>query len=501
MAELGGLLDQSDSALQLRLTEYASRQSSHSGSTGSGSGNGNLLAGGSHIRALRSWSSSDRHGPRLEDSQGKSGRGPRRFSVAGPAGSGGSTVGSRQSQKHLSLHTWAEEDEIPDTSGGQFAHSIVNMSAIASRNVLAGQQQQQQQQQQHVGKHGHAANHYRNSSHGGIFQVPSRYLAHTNNSSSSSSSVSSGTGGGMFGKRMVPEATFGFVDVVSSSSSSNGPPSTQHTASNSVGGSHRRLRTPYSISIPSMIGSPLSFTQSFLASRSSMYGRQPPSSQIRAAHIDWDSLSMMEEAAAAWGHGGNRGDLPVWQQGMGLPIDFACGGGGGVPPKGLPNFQRAHAPAGTMGEGMPQHLQHMYQQQQLHYYHLQQQQMLQQQQRQQQAVRNSFVSDSMHAHMAAAAAVTSGGGGLPGSLGDVCASMAQVAVAREWERQMAWDYACHHHPLLASFSVASPLKLSAAWRWALLGVLAIATMCVLIGTPAALAVLLGKQGSSRFVAL
>ncbi|KAJ2435005.1 hypothetical protein GGF42_009129, partial [Coemansia sp. RSA 2424] len=180
---------------------------------------------------------------------------------------------------------------------------------------------------------------------------------------------------------MVPEATFGFLDIVSSSSSSSGPPSTQHTASNSVGGSHRRLRTPYSISIPSMIGSPLSFTQSFLASRSSMYGRQPPSSQIRAAHIDWDSLSMMEEAAAAWGHGGgNRGDLPVWQQGMGLPIDFACASKAGVAGQPQLNFQRAHLPAGAMGEGMPPHLQHIYQQ--LHYHHLQQQQHQQHQQQQ-----------------------------------------------------------------------------------------------------------------------
>ncbi|KAJ2879195.1 hypothetical protein H4R27_005442 [Coemansia aciculifera] len=467
-------------------------QSNHSG------GNSN-----SNIRTLRSWSSSDKHGPRLED-QGKGGRGPRRFSVAGPAGSGGSTAGSRQSQKHLSLHTWAEEDELPDTSGGPFNNSAAAMSAtasiLASRNAaVAGQ---------HASKHSQAANHYRNLSHGN-HQGAARPFANNN---SSSSSVSSGTGGGAFGKRMVPEATFGFIDVVSSSSSSSGPPSTQHTASNSVGGSHRRLRTPYSISIPSMIGSPLSFTQSFLASRSSMYGRQPPSSQIRAAHIDWDSLSMMEEAA--WGNSGvNRGDLPVWQQqGMGLPIDMACGGGIAAKPNVAPqlNFQRAHLPAGAMGEVIPQHLQHIYQQQhlmyphhQLHYHHLQQQQLLQQQQmhqQRQQAVRNSCVSDVLHAHMtAAAAAATSGGGGLPGSLGDVCASMAQVAVASEWERQMAWDYACHHHPLLASFSVASPLKLSAVWRWALLVVLVIGTLCVLIGIPAALTALLGRQGSSRFV--
>ncbi|KAJ2582298.1 hypothetical protein GGH95_001614, partial [Coemansia sp. RSA 1836] len=73
IAEPGSLLDQSDSALQLRLTEYASMQSSHSGGGGGGGGggNGNLLANGSHIRTLRSWSSSDRHGPQLDDSQGK----------------------------------------------------------------------------------------------------------------------------------------------------------------------------------------------------------------------------------------------------------------------------------------------------------------------------------------------------------------------------------------------------------------------------------------------
>ncbi|KAJ2033447.1 hypothetical protein H4S04_009311, partial [Coemansia sp. S16] len=331
----------------------------------------NHSGGNSNIRTLRSWSSSDKHGPRLED-QGKGGRGPRRFSVAGPAGSGGSTAGSRQSQKHLSLHTWAEEDELPDTSGGPFNNSAAAMSAaasvLASRNAVAGQQV-------HAGKHSQAAHHYRNLSHGN--HQAARHFAHNN---SSSSSVSSG--GGAFGKRMVPEATFGFLDV-SSSSSSSGPPSTQHTASNSVGGSHRRLRTPYSISIPSMIGSPLSFTQSFLASRSSMYGRQPPSSQIRAAHIDWDSLSMMEEAA--WGNSGvNRGDLPVWQQSMGLPIDLACGGGISKPNvagQAQLNFQRAHLPAGAVGEVIPQHLQHIYQQHLMYPHHqLQYQHLLQQQQ-------------------------------------------------------------------------------------------------------------------------
>ncbi|KAJ2090968.1 hypothetical protein GGI16_006064, partial [Coemansia sp. S142-1] len=180
----------------------------------------NHSGGNSNIRTLRSWSSSDKHGPRLED-QGKGGRGPRRFSVAGPAGSGGSTAGSRQSQKHLSLHTWAEEDELPDTSGGPFNNSAAAMSAaasaLASRNAVAGQQV-------HAGKHSQAAHHYRNLSHGN--QQAARHFAHNN---SSSSSVSSG--GGAFGKRMVPEATFGFLDV-SSSSSSSGPPSTQHTASN-----------------------------------------------------------------------------------------------------------------------------------------------------------------------------------------------------------------------------------------------------------------------------
>ncbi|KAJ2783343.1 hypothetical protein GGI18_003528, partial [Coemansia linderi] len=422
LAEVGGLSDHSgiqlsDSTLQLRLTEYASMQSNHSGS---------------NIRTLRSWSSSDKHGPRLED-QGKGGRGPRRFSVAGPAGSGGST-GSRQSQKHLSLHTWAEEDELPDTSGSFNNPAMAaSASALASRNGVAG----------HAGKHSQAANHYHSLSHGN-HQAATRHFAHNNSSNSSVSST------GVFGKRAVPDATFGFLDV-SSTGSSSGPPSTQHTAS--LGG-HRRLRTPCSISIPSMIGSPLSFTQSFLASRSSMYGRQPPSSQIRAAHIDWDSLSMMEEA---WG-GVNRGDLPVWH-GMGLPIDVACGGGIAAKPNLLQlNFQRAHLPA---GEAIPQHLQHIYQQQYPNHqllYHLQQQQQQLQQAQRQQATRHS---GPMHA------AITSGGG-LPGTLGDVCASMAQVAVTSEWERQMSWDYACHHHPLLASFSVASPLKLSAVWRWALL---------------------------------
>ncbi|KAJ2468412.1 hypothetical protein GGI02_003704 [Coemansia sp. RSA 2322] len=502
---------QTSSALQLRLTEYATMQSkSSSNSLQAQPRRGGPHFGSGQIRPLRSWSSSDKHGPRLEDGQG-GGREPRRFSVAGPADGSRSTAGSRQSQKHLSLHTWAEEeDELADMAGG----SLPRLAATA-RNAPSASRNPQAIQQPHSAKHALAAQHFRNLSHGN-HQSSSRHYAHNSGSCSGGSSVSSGIGGGAFGKRLLPEAAFGFVDVASSSGSS-GPLSTQHTAA-SIGvggtGSHRRLRTPYSISIPSMIGSPLSFTQSFLASRSSMYGRQPPSSQIRAAHIDWDSLSMMEEAA--WG--ANRADLPAWQQGMPLPIDFVCGAGIAAKPAGALGqpqvaFQRPIQPAGATCDAAPHHLQQIYQQQQHlqyphaspHYQHLLQQLQQQQQRRHphqagllpQQAARTSCVSGALHAHMTAA---VTGSGGLPGSLGDACVGMAQLAVAEEWERQMAWDYACHHHPLLASFSVASPLKLSAAWRWMLLVVLVVSTLCVLVGTPAALTILLGRDGSVRFSA-
>ncbi|KAJ2848536.1 hypothetical protein IWW36_003243 [Coemansia brasiliensis] len=162
------------------------------------------------------------------------------------------------------------------------------------------------------------------------------------------------------------------------------------SSSSSSGSSGARRR----ISIPSMVGSPLSFTQSFLASRSSMYAKHPPSSQLRAAHIDWDSLSMDE---AGW---------PAWP----LPAMRAHAGGPHILPPALHKYPLPVAPAQPLRlRGAP---------------------------------------------------------------------------------RAAWDYACLHHPLLTSFAVASPNRLPVRWRWCLLSVVAALFVCVAVGLPAALAVLM-----------
>ncbi|KAJ2518992.1 hypothetical protein GGI11_002704 [Coemansia sp. RSA 2049] len=307
------------------------------------------------IRPLRSWSSSEKRGPSLEEPPRS--RGPRRFSAAGPpplaaAGPGGtnnsstgstssakSAVGSQRSHVLASLHTWAEEeDELAD---GAMGAALVHSRASTGSSRLFQQ------------AHGHAE----------YTRTQSTRYMHRQQHSSGSIGTSTTNGGSRFVVRHnVPEPTFGFVEVGSSSGSSTGsggplPPSSvlaagagnaaAATAATAAARNtnHQRLRTPYSISIPSIIGSPLSFTQPFLAtaSRTSMFGRQPPSSQIRAAHIDWDSLSMAEEllGASACG-GGNRngssnsaaagcgGDLHLWQQGAAIDhLSFVGSANGG----------------------------------------------------------------------------------------------------------------------------------------------------------------------------
>ncbi|KAJ1940684.1 hypothetical protein GGF37_003872, partial [Kickxella alabastrina] len=267
----------------------------------------------SGIRPLRSLSSSEKCAPALDDIQARAQRGLRRFSMAGPTGSGGGNGGPNQSHTLLSLHTWAEEEDemAVEASPRIYGHpSLVSISdtmscglstashgpqILASQMQYRGQLQPQPQQQPHptTVHPGHMSN-----LSSGNYQ-PQRIANHGSISSGSSNSVAAANGGGAVINRFIPETTFGFQDMGSSSSSS-GPFSAQQTAGNG-GGNGRRLRTPYSISIPSMIGSPLSFTQPFLASRTSIYGGQPPSSQIRAAHIDWDSLSMVEEVHALGG--------------------------------------------------------------------------------------------------------------------------------------------------------------------------------------------------------
>ncbi|KAJ1796751.1 hypothetical protein LPJ59_003558, partial [Coemansia sp. RSA 2399] len=296
-------------------------------------------------------------------------RGPRRFSVAGPSAatsaaatsnnsSAKSAAGSRRSRVLASLHTWAEEeDELADGGGGTSlspVHSGIRTSRL-------------RQQQGYV-------EYTRTQS--------SRYTHHQQHSTASIS-TNGGTSGGMAVRRTMPEAAFSFIDIGSSNSSGivGGPaPSTLAPTASSVGAAgprsamshHQRLRTPYSISIPSIIGSPLSFTQPFLAaaSRTSMYGRQPPSSQIRAAHIDWDSLSMAEEmlgpSPPPWGGGaalqgsGNRnggGDLPLWQHGAAIDhppfVSGANGGGGGFAPFSSADKNAVHGVAGGR-PGFPQ---------------------------------------------------------------------------------------------------------------------------------------------------
>ncbi|KAJ2375521.1 hypothetical protein GGI05_007133 [Coemansia sp. RSA 2603] len=332
-----------------------------------------------------------------------------------------------------------------------------------------------------------------------------------------------------------------------------------------------------------MIGSPLSFTQSFLASRTSMYGKQPPSSQMRAAHIDWDSLSMMEALG-----GGNR-DLPVWQQGLPVAIDVppagkgACGGGGGVVFSKEQNEHQHYTSFPLYETYSAEVLKSMSLQQQYRFYQQQQQQriyqqyMWQQQQRQlilqsqeqgqkdgrvPQHVSQDLLSRQRHlpnaeqhqnskpshdcidglvdifpAHMMNAAhlaiggsqdlggnanrnpnaiaggcrnnsgevaGLASGAGAARGpaagigrmtsdALGNMYMSSAHMSLLDEWEKQLEWDYACHHHPLLTSFSVASPLKLSVSWRWFLLSAIGIAVACVLIGFPVALTLFLAHD--------
>ncbi|PIA19714.1 hypothetical protein COEREDRAFT_13038 [Coemansia reversa NRRL 1564] len=222
------------------------------------------------------------------------------------------------------------------------------------------------------------------------------------------------------------------------STSSSGR-STQHAATNSSGSSrHTRLRTPYSLSIPSLVGSPQSFTQPFLASRTSVYARHPPSSQLRAAHIDWDRLSLDE--IAAWSaakpalHAASR------------PHVFAR------PP--------------------------------------QQQQQQQQQHLQETAMRPAHgMATTIPQHYVPLAAATN----LRASRPEIVSG---PVLTDEWSRQAVWNYACRHHPLLASFSAPSALHLSVRWRWGLLCLIATAALCVLIGTPIALTVLLPREAAA-----
>ncbi|KAJ2080689.1 hypothetical protein H4R24_002880 [Coemansia sp. RSA 988] len=231
------------------------------------------------------------------------------------------------------------------------------------------------------------------------------------------------------------------VQTTQAGSTSSSGRSTQHAATNSSGSSrHTRLRTPYSLSIPSLVGSPQSFTQPFLASRTSVYARHPPSSQLRAAHIDWDRLSLDE--IAAWS--------------AAKPALHAA--------------SRPHVFA-----RLPQQ-QHQQQQQQQH--------------AQGPATRSTHgMATLIPQHYAPLAAATSLGAGGPGA-------GTGSALADEWSRQAVWNYACRHHPLLASFSVPSALRLSVGWRWGLLCLIAAAVLCVLIGVPVALTVLLPREAAA-----
>ncbi|KAJ2544253.1 hypothetical protein GGH12_004584 [Coemansia sp. RSA 1822] len=347
-------------------------------------------------RPLRSWSSSEKSGPAMEDGD-RAARDMRRFSVAGPA----SSSGSRKSHTPRSLPTWAEEDdETPETTGRGVPSGSAHMARLATAM--------------------HSM-HVRNPSH----QPASRH-AHAN----------------VFVRRAM--------DAGSSSSSSGSVQHNTHSNSSSSSGDsrHKRLRTPYSISIPSMVGSPLSFTQSFLASRTSMYAKQPPSSQMRAAHIDWDSLSMMEELSN-WSS--NRADMPMWA-GKGATRPHMLAGSG----MSLLPHQYVQMP------GQIPQASHVSQPAMHHHMHQQQAPMPPQPQ-----------SGLSGAHAAL--------------LND------PNVPANGWNPQAVWDYACYHHPLLASFSVASGLQLSARWRWVLLCVIAVSALSVLVGTPVILAVLLGRE--------
>ncbi|KAJ2777683.1 hypothetical protein H4R18_005020, partial [Coemansia javaensis] len=237
---------------------------------------------------LRSRSSSEKRASATEDHDAQEVRDVRRFSVAGPASSAGAGAGAaaaaaaaaggqRKSHTPRSLHTWAEEDDEAPEGPPAGPAALARMGRLGSGS---GHQQQ-------------AGSHLRNHSAG---NQPARHP-----SKQGGGSVGSGS---MYAKRVVPDGAGVFADGGSSSGSSNTHSS---GSSSSHSAKHKRLRTPYSISIPSLVGSPLSFTQSFLASRTSMYAKHPPSSQIRAAHIDWDSLSMLEEV----GWGGSRGARPA----------------------------------------------------------------------------------------------------------------------------------------------------------------------------------------------
>ncbi|KAJ2763337.1 hypothetical protein IWQ56_004858, partial [Coemansia nantahalensis] len=72
---------------------------------------------------------------------------------------------------------------------------------------------------------------------------------------------------------------------------------------------------------------------------------------------------------------------------------------------------------------------------------------------------------------------------------------ATMAMADEWGKQAAWDYVCLHHPLLASFSVASGSRLPVCWRWCLLCLVVASAAGVLLGTPVALTILLARESA------
>ncbi|KAJ1841980.1 hypothetical protein LPJ70_004007, partial [Coemansia sp. RSA 2708] len=355
-----------------------------------------------NTRPLRSWSSSEKSASDMEVAD-QSLHGARRFSVAAPA----SSSGSRKSHTPRSLPTWAEEEDESSQDPSRrhkqgAAHPVhLGSGANAVHNM-----------------HVHNPNGNYASRHAHVYV-----------------------------RRAMPDM-YGLAD--GSSSSSNGPPSMQqsngHSGSSSSSDSrHQRLRTPYSISIPSMVGSPLSFTQSFLASRTSMYAKRPPSSQMRAARIDWDNVSMMDELSS-WSS--NRAEL-LWQ-GKGPRAHMVSGSGLSL----LPHQYMPHMPGTFTGQAHPQ---------------------------------------AMHPRQAQFAAPPAA----PAPEPEVHAAMLSDsdAPADAWGSQAAWDYACYHHPLLASFSVASGLQLSSRWRWGLLCVLTVSTLCVLIGTPVALAVLLGREAA------
>ncbi|KAJ2713251.1 hypothetical protein H4R19_002343 [Coemansia spiralis] len=385
---------------------------------------GEMLAKRGSIRPLRSWSSSEKRAP-MDDAEGGGQRDLRRFSVAGPASSAGSTSGSRKSHTPRSLHTWAEEDdEMPD--GARLASQAGR--AMAARVAAVH------------GSHSHASGHQS--------RLTPKQVG---------GSVSASSSGSMYLKRVGGDGLVGFPDGGSSSSSSSGS------------AKHKRLRTPYSISIPSLVGSPLSFTQSFLASRTSMYAKHPPSSQIRAAHIDWDSFSMMEDMAA-WGARGT-----AYQPGLHR-----------TPMLGP-------APAGSgMSVFQQQYLHHVYGRTPLAAHPSQLAPPLQHPSRQ-------------PSHPAAAAAAAHpglhhgpplpAGTRLPAAVhaAELDEAYAAMALADEWDKQATWDYVCLHHPLLASFTVASAARLSVRWRWCLLCIVAASAVCVLVGTPVALTILLARD--------